>query len=395
MTALTLEEARAEVLKRVTALGDIERVPLAECIGRVLASRILADRDYPPVARSVRDGFAVQSASLPGSLRVIGEAKAGSPFDGGIGTGECVEIMTGAPMPFGADAVIMVEHCTLEDGAMTTDRRVMSGENWNPQGSEAKAGDMVLEAGQRIGFTQLAMLATVGVTEAPVHRRPRVAILATGDEIVDIQEAPTDAQVRNSNSYVLAAQVEQAGGEPAILPVARDNREDTRALVERGLEYDLLLLSGGVSAGKYDLVESVLAEYGAEFYFTRIRVQPGQPLVFGKARDRFFFGLPGNPASTLITFAAVAKAAIEKLGGIVTPGLPLTMANLAGEVRVKPGLTRFLPAQLSGDGASVAVLRWTGSSDVPAIARANCFVVTTPDRDAYLPGEAVRVLVQP
>jgi molybdopterin molybdotransferase len=388
--ALIYSDAVAAVRSRVAALGETERVPLLAAAGRVLAEAVTADRDYPPVARSIRDGYAVRAAELPGAFRVVGEVRAGTSFAGEVGPGECVEIMTGAPMPVGADAVVMVEHGTLVDGVMTTERRQMPGDHWTAAGCDARAGGVVLEAGVRLRFNHVAMLATVGRAEVVVYRRPRVAILATGDEVVDIGANPAVEQVRNSNSYSVAAQVLEAGGVPTVLPVAKDNLADTRRLIAEGLEHDLLLLSGGVSAGKYDLVETVLAEYGAEFFFTRVRMQPGQPLVFGRARGKFFFGLPGNPASTMVTFAAVARLAVTRLGGEADGEGAKWLATLQGELRLKPGLTRFLPGEMRGTG--VFPVRYSGSGDVPALARANVFLVTDPGRDMYLPGEEIEVL---
>ena len=390
MEALTYLQALAAVTQRVTALAETETVPLLDAAGRVLAADVTADRDYPPAPRSIRDGYGVRSADLPGSLQVIGEVRAGTSFAGEILPGQCVEIMTGAPMPLGADAVVMVEHATLADGQMTTTRQPRAGENWTPAGCDAHTGGIVLPRGTRLRFNHIAILATVGQAQVNVYRQPRVAILATGDEVVPIDATPTLEQVRNSNSYSVAAQVRQAGGLPTVLPVAKDNLEDTRRLIAEGLTFDLLLLSGGVSAGKYDLVEIVLAEFGAEFFFTRVKMQPGQPLVFGQAKGKFFFGLPGNPASTMVTFAVVASAAVALLGGQADPTPQLYPAVLQGELRLKPGLTRFLPGSLRGP--SVFPTKYSGSGDVPALAQANVFIVTDPDRDVYLSGEEIQVL---
>jgi molybdopterin molybdotransferase len=226
-----------------------------------------------------------------------------------------------------------------------------------------------------------------------VFRKPHVALLATGDEIVEPAEQPSDFQIRNSNVYSLAAQVARAGGEASILPVAKDESEATRISIERGLEADLLLLSGGVSAGKYDLVEGVLAGLGAEFYFDRVLIQPGQPLVFGRARGKFFFGLPGNPASTMVTFELFGRAALELLGGQSESLLPLTQAPLAADFRHKPGLTRFLPALLSADGL-LSPVPWQGSSDVPALARANAYLVADAYREQWKAGDLIQVLLK-
>jgi molybdopterin molybdotransferase len=227
-----------------------------------------------------------------------------------------------------------------------------------------------------------------------VFRKPQVAILATGDEIVDVNETPLDHQVRNSNAQSLAVQVASAGGCPRILPVARDAYDATRELVEQGLRFDLLLLSGGVSAGKYDIVERVLAELGAEFFFDHVLIQPGQPLVFGRARDKFYFGLPGNPASTMVTFEVFARAAVQMLGGEKEPMLPLLWSRLSQDFRQKTGLMRFLPARVSPDGSEVSPVRWQGSGDVPAQARANAFLVTEPERETWVAGELIRVLMK-
>ncbi len=397
VATLTFEQARACVLSKVSQAlvpPRIEEVSLAEASGRVLADRVAADRDYPPVARSARDGFAVRSQDLPGELKVIGEVRAGESFDGAIEAGQAVEIMTGAPVPSGADAVVMVEHVTRADGCVGVPRTLPPGENISPRASQARQGDVLLEPGRRLGFAEVAVLASSGHARVPVFARPRVALLATGDEIVEVGETPLDYQVRNSNVESLAVQVARSGGCPHILPVARDQYAPTRELIEQGLGSDLLLLSGGVSAGKYDIVERVLADLGAEFFFDRVLIMPGQPLVFGKARGKFFFGLPGNPASTMVTFEIFARAAVELLGGASESALPLVWSKLQREFRQKTGLTRFLPARLEADGSEVTPVPWQGSGDIPALANANAFLVTEPDRESWAAGDWIRVLLK-
>ncbi len=305
MATLTFEQARQCVLENLRAARfqpKAEQVSLSEAAGRVLAEPVAADRDYPALSRSVRDGFAVRAADLPGDLFVIGEVRAGELYVGEVQAGQALEIMTGAPLPRGADSVVMVEHCTVAGDRVNVPRTLAPGENVSPQASQARGGEVLLEAGHRLGFAEIALLATVGAASVSVYARPQVAILATGDEIVEVDETPLDYQIRNSNVESLAVQVKRAGGCPTVLPIARDLYEATRELTEHGLRFDMLLLSGGVSAGKYDIVERVLADLGAEFYFDRVLIMPGQPLVFGKARGEFFFGLPGNPASTMVTF---------------------------------------------------------------------------------------------
>ena len=334
----------------------VEQVSLREADARVLAEPIVADRDYPPVSRSVRDGFAVRAADVPADLYVIGEVRAGEAFSGELQPGQAVEIMTGAPLPWGADSVVMVEHTTLQGDKVHVPRSLQFNENVSLQGSQARKDEVLLEPGRLLGFAEIALLATVGCPRVSVFARPQVAILATGDEVVEVNRTPLDYQVRNSNVEALAVQVARAGGDPEVLAIAPDLFAATRELIEHGLRFDLLLLSGGVSAGKYDLVERVLADLGAEFFFDRVLIMPGQPLVFGQVRERFFFGLPGNPASTMVTFELFARAMVERLAGQRETMLPLLWSKLSCDFHQKTGLTRFLPATLSGDGSQVTPL---------------------------------------
>ena len=383
-----------DTVRTARAAPPAESVALEAAAGRVLAESIAADRDYPALARSVRDGYAVRAIDLPGELEVIGEVRAGESFSGEVGARQAVEIMTGAPVPRGADAVVMLEHVRREGARVIAGQSAASGQFINPQACEARAGEILLHPGKRLDFTDIAMLAAAGKQSVPVYAVPRVAIVATGDEIVPVAETPRDFQIRNSNVYSLAAQVARAGGVPEILPVARDECAHTRDLIERGLCADLLLLSGGVSAGKYDIVELVLEGLGAEFFFDRVLIQPGQPLVFGKARGKFFFGLPGNPSSTMVTFEIFARAALELLGGQEEVALHMPFARLTEEFHHRVGLTRFLPARLSPDGAAVTPIAWRGSSDVPALTRANAFMVVDADRPDWQAGDWIRVLLK-
>jgi molybdopterin molybdotransferase len=397
VATVTFEEGRECVASKVAELRStpgVEEVGLLEAGGRVLADEVRADRDYPTLARSVRDGFAVRAEGLPGEFYILGEVRAGDIFRQEVGPGEAVEIMTGAPVPHGTNCVVMVEHCRVIGDKVIADRTLSVGENINPRASEAVTGELLIQPGRRLGFAEIAMLATVGRHHVPVYRRPQVAIIATGDEVVDVGERPLDYQVRNSNVASLTVQIARTGGIPVVLPTARDVYESTRKLMERGLESDMLLISGGVSAGKYDIVEHVLSDLGAEFYFDRVLIQPGQPLVFGRVQGKFFFGLPGNPASTMVTFELFARCALELLGGQTESALPMLWSRLATDFRAKGGLTRFLPARLSADGGEITPVRWTGSGDVPALARANAFLVTEPGREKWAAGELIRVLLR-
>jgi molybdopterin molybdotransferase len=385
--------------------GQPETTPLLQALGRVLAEPILADRDFPPFPRATRDGYALHAEDVraaPATLRVSGQVKAGSDYQGTLARGEAVEIMTGAAVPDGADAVVMVEYTSRNGDQLEVQRTCVKGENIVPAGSEARAGQEMLPRGSRVGFAQVAVAAAVGRTTIQVYKRPRVAILSTGDEIVDAAQTPGPFQIRNSNSYSLAAQVIAGGGEPEVLPVAPDDEPALHRLVQQGLAADLLLLSGGVSMGKFDLVEKVLASSGAEFFFTGALIQPGRPVVFGQAAPSPgraavpFFGLPGNPISTMVTFDLFAKPVLAALSGAAPARLPTAKARLRKEIKTRTGLTRFLPSMLQGDldDAEVEVVPWQGSGDLMASARANCYVVVPPDRELLPAGELVSVLLR-
>ena len=397
MQALTFLEARETVLRRVRSgrtLPAIEEVPLAEAPGRVLAESATADRDFPALSRSVRDGYAVRAADVPGTLDVAGEVRAGELYSGRLAAGQAIEIMTGAPIPEGADAVVMIEYTIREGNRVVIDRGAEPNQFINPKGCEAAAGAVLLCPGKRLDYSDIALLAAIGRPRIKVFRRPDVAIVATGDEIVEIDDNPLEFQIRNSNAWSLAAQVTRAGGSPKVLEVARDTAEHTRAVIGKGLESDLLLLSGGVSAGKYDVVEQVLAGINAEFYFDRVLIQPGQPLVFGNATGKFLFGLPGNPSSTMVTFEVFARAALQLIAGEETTPLPMTLARLTRDFKHRPGLTRFLPAILSPDGSEITPVKWQGSGDIPSLTRSNAYLVADPECPEYTRGELIRVLMK-
>src|SRR5947209_10687044 len=261
--------------------------------------------------------------------------------------------MSGAPSSSGADAVVMVEYTSRNGNQVEITKGVSAGDNIVPSGSEAKRGERLLSPGTRLDHAAIAVAASVGRTHILVYSKPQIAVLSTGDEIVDIDVPPGPNQIRNSNSYSLAAQIQAAGGEPVLLPIAPDEPARLRELIADGFEADLLLLTGGVSMGKYDLVEPVLAEFQAEFFFTGALIQPGRPIVFGRAhaenKEEYFFGLPGNPVSTMVTFELFVRPILEALAGMPPRKLVFLHAKLKSEVKTKIGLKRFLPAILSGE----------------------------------------------
>jgi molybdopterin molybdotransferase len=417
---LTFEEARRVVEQHASQVtpNKTETVDLLHSAGRVLAEPLFADRDIPPFPRSTRDGFAVRSSDLtklPAKLKVVGEIKAGllpGQVMPALNRGETFSIMTGAPVPQGANAVVMVEYTSQQGGLVEITKGVAPAENIVAQGAEAKGGDLLVDTGALLNEAAIALAASVGKSKLRVFVRPRVAILTTGDEIVAIDAEPGPTQIRNSNTYSLAVQVQKAGGHPVLLPVAPDEPRRLRQLIEEGLQSDLLIMTGGVSMGRYDLVEQVLAKLQAEFFFTGAKIQPGRPVVFGRCKcgagaparagasvqpqvsHTYFFGLPGNPVSTMVTFALFARPILEALAGMSPRPLTFLHARLKSEIRVKTGLTRFLPAILSGEyqASNLELVSWQGSGDIAALARSNCYIVVPPERDHIPAGEWIAVM---
>jgi molybdopterin molybdotransferase len=443
---LSFEDAHA-VLREYCGLilkaGDrpSEEILLMQAVGRVLAEPVKADRDFPPFPRATRDGFAVRADDLAGGkmlLRVVGQVRAGDSYDLPLASGEAVEIMTGAAVPAGADAVVMVEYTERSsqevnhegsqreesenrqdiagddqilniagdakpsppekwtEDLVEIQRTVTTGENIVPAGAEAQAGQELLPRGVRLGSAQIALAAAAGKASIKVYRKPKVAILSTGDELVEVAEKPGPSQIRNSNSYSLAALVAECGGEPVQLPIAPDEESKLTELIQEGLKADMLLLSGGVSMGKFDLVEQALKTMGAKFFFTGALIQPGKPVVFGEVGSVPFFGLPGNPVSVMVTFELFARQMVEALSGAEPERLKSAKAKLRKEFKTKTGLTRFLPARLEGglDDPEIEVVPWQGSGDMLAAAQANCYLVVPPDREKLAKGEMVTVVMQ-
>jgi molybdopterin molybdotransferase len=396
---LTFPDARQLIITQTKAhAGSRPTTTLAttDALGHILAQEIRSDREYPPFNRSTRDGYAVASKeATPGAtLRCVGEIKAGDTVTQPLTAGACMQIMTGAAVPPGADAVVMIEFTHRNNDAVTFDRATQPGQNIVPRGSEAHTGDAALSPGIRLGFAELAVAAHVGAATLCCYKKPRVAILSTGNEVVPITETPGPFHIRNSNTVSLAAQIRLAGSESVPLGNALDRVDDLSAKIEHGLREDVLVLSGGVSMGKYDLVESVLKGMGAEFFFDAIAIRPGKPAVFGRCRNTLVFGLPGNPVSTMVTFQLFVIPALDILSGSAPRPLPFLEATLAEPVNENPNLTHFLPARLDWHSSSPSVrpIRWQGSGDIAALTQANCFLVVAPEHAQVSTGEKVSVL---
>lgn len=399
---LSYQEALLSVKEKIASVPlqlGIETAPLDRARDRVLAEDVTADRDYPPFHRSARDGYAVRSGELgsaPVTLECVGEIPAGTQFQGRISAGQCAAIMTGAPLPEGADAVVMVEQTSAQASRIEVRQTVQPFDNVVRKGSEAAAGTLVLPRRSRLGAGQIGLLAANGVTEAAVFRKPRVAILATGNELVPAAANPQSFQIRDSNAAALAAQLVENGAEAWQAGIAGDREEDLRALILPGLRADLLLISGGVSVGKYDLVENVLEQLGAQFHFRGAAIRPGMPVVFGQVQDVFFFGLPGNPMSTFVTFELFVRPALRALAGGLFEEPVFLRARLAKTRTGKAGLTVFSPALVRMIGRE-AMVHWVpsrGSGDLVSLAAANCFIVQRPDQTALAEGDWVDVLLK-
>jgi molybdopterin molybdotransferase len=388
-----------------------ELVDLANASGRILATPIAADEDQPPFARSTRDGYACRAAeaSVHIALTIAGTTHAGEAPAGPLPERDAWEIMTGAPVPSGADCVVMLEHVEISANTirLIAPRTIDPGDNIVAKGAQARRGDEQLPAGTKLAPAQIALAASCGYAHLDVYVRPRVAILTTGDELVPVDATPGPGKIRNSNAPMLAALVASAGAEPILLPTAADTAEALDSALAQALQADILLISGGVSAGKFDLVEPALARLGAQFHFTGVRIQPGKPLVFGQiprtvgsSTAQVFFGLPGNPISSAATFHLFAAPILAALAGSREIHPRFVLANLSRDTdrKTKPGLTRFLPAFCTFNSSvselpQVALVPWQGSGDLTAFARSNCFLVIPEDAGFLTAGTTVRILL--
>ncbi|MFP5263006.1 MAG: gephyrin-like molybdotransferase Glp [Blastocatellia bacterium] len=395
---ITVDEALNTVLGQVETLG-VETVSIEQAHGRILAEDVRADIDLPPFDRARMDGYAVRSADVttaPVSLNLIGEIAAGSKFVGKLNPGEAVKIFTGAPIPDGADAVQKVEVTRGVGHTVEISEPVRPGQFITPRASEVAAGQLVAERGREIGPAVMAVLASFGYAQVQVGRRPRVAIISTGSELVKVSAKPHGAQIRNSNSYTIASYAERAGAVVDLMGTVEDTPEATlNALADAAEGRDMVITSGGVSVGDYDLVKGALAEMGAEVYFDRVIIRPGKPTVFARLGQTYFFGLPGNPVSTSVTFNVFARPAIRKMQGDRKPLLPTVRAALARSLKDASSRRSYLPARLTiEDGRALAEpLKWGGSSDLVAFMRSDALIVVREESHDLAEGELVEVVL--
>ncbi|HZZ78890.1 MAG TPA: gephyrin-like molybdotransferase Glp [Gemmataceae bacterium] len=405
---LTVAQALEMVLQNVRPLPAATATLGPDALGLVLAEDIASDLDLPPFDKAMMDGFALRASDLRDGrteLTIIEEIPAGKTPTRTVAAGQASRIMTGAPMPGGADAVVMIERCEIAGQSVRVNEpRPASGMNVLPRGREMRVGETVLRAGTRIRPQELGLLAAVGRTSAKVQPRPSVAILPTGDELVDPSQQPGPGQIRNSNGPMLVGQAARAGATPRFLGIARDEIGHLRSLIAKGLRSDVLLLSGGVSAGKLDLVPGVLAELGVKPLFHKISMKPGKPLLFGvcsphppplsqEERGALVFGLPGNPVASLVCFEVFVRSALRVMRGL-PPGPSQVSATLTKDLPYRTDRTLYYPVRLSHSdaGFSAEPLAWFGSPDLRGTMSANAFAVLPEGECTVRPGERIAVL---
>lgn len=412
---ISVDEARQIVINKFRTRRvrlPTELVKLVDALGRVLAQDLCADADQPPFDRAIKDGYAVCSVdlqSVPLELNVVGESKAGDARLPKISLGEAAQIMTGAAIPEGADAVVMVEDTEPVEAApvnprsdsfdskrIRVKRGVKAGVNISLRGSEAQSGDVLVPRGRRVRVHEISLAASTGASELKVFKKPRVGIIATGDELVPIESMPGPNRIRNSNSFSLLAMVQEAQANPVLWGIAKDQFDDLKRKIGEGLNAsDCLLLTGGVSAGKYDFVEPVLKELGVEFYFDSVAIRPGKPAVFGARGNQFVFALPGNPVSAVVTFQLFVQPLLMLLSG-EEPAPPLIVrARLENSFKQPVGRRGFLPAyfEIRHGDLFVRTIRWHGSSDLVGLSRSNCFLIAPEMQAEFTEGSTVELLL--
>lgn len=396
---ISVESALETILKEIRPLG-LESTDITSALGRVLGEDITARSSNPPWDNSAMDGYALRAADAKGAsnenpvkLSVLYDLPAGSVGQAPVGPGQAVRIMTGAPVPEGADAVVMVEKTESGDGFVLIKAEPKNGENIRRSGEDFKAGDVVIRKGSVIRPAEVSMLATVGVPFVLVHRRPRVAVVSTGDELCDINEAPPAGKISNSNGYALASLVASAGGVPIQLGIARDNKESLRVKLTQALSADCIISSGGVSVGDYDFVKDVLKDMGSSMIFWKVAMKPGKPLAFGVIGGKPAFGLPGNPISSMVAFEQFVRPSLMKMAGKTSLYRQTFKATLTKDIKIKPGRMNFVRAELklTEDGLTATPLEGQGSGMIMTMVRANSFVVVPQDSTGFKQGETVRV----
>lgn len=398
---LTVDGAQTKILSYIRPLG-FEKVSILDALGRVIAEDMVAPRDLPPYDNSGMDGYAVRhedvqnaSEKHPVRLEVIEDLRAGFISEKTVLKGQAIRIMTGAPIPQGANEVVPVEDTKRGDGSVLILRPGSPGAYIREAGEDVKRGDRVMTQGDVIRPSEIGMLASMGKSFVPVYQRPSVAILCTGEELVDVGEALEGAKIVSSNSYTLAAQVRECGAIPIQLGIARDEKEEIRTKILQGLRSDVFISSAGVSVGDYDFVREVLGELGVEMIFWRVAMKPGKPVAFWMYDGKPAFSLPGNPVSSMVTFEQFVRPALLKMMGRRQLFRPVIEAALREEIRKEPGKKHFIRAVVSygKEGYSVTTTGPQGSGILRSMVRANGLIVLPEDYEMVKAGMKVKVQV--
>ncbi len=398
---IPVKEALEIILKEISPLGD-ETVDILNAMGRVAGEDVFAKRPNPPWDNSAMDGYAVRAEDVtaagpdnPVTLKVIYDLPAGAVPKEAVGKGETVRIMTGAPVPQGTTAVVMVENTRIpSDGSVNILQKARPGENIRKSGEDFMAGDLVIKRGSLIRPAEVCMLATTGAPEINVHRRPSVAVISTGDELVDIGETPGPGKITNSNGYSICSLVAEAGAKFIQLGIARDTKEALREKLEAGADADCIITTGGVSVGDYDFVKDVLKAMGSEMRFWKVALKPGKPLAFGVIKGKPAFGLPGNPVSSMVAFEQFVRPSLLKMAGRSAIFRAAVIARLTKDIKIKPGRMNFIRAELvmetTKEGYAATPLEGQGSGVISTMVRANSFVIIPEASSGFKAGDAVK-----
>jgi len=397
---IDVDRAKEIILNEISPLKKKERLNFFSCLNRISAQDVKAKENIPPFNNSAMDGFAVRANDLIGAsrkspkiLEVIEDLPAGYVAKKSIKAGQAIRIMTGAPMPKGADAVVMVEETRSRNDTVEIYKEIKVGENVRYAGEDVKKGKVVIKKGSLLKSGHIGMLASLGASKVKVFKRPKVAILATGDELVNVDERLGPGKIRNSNAYSLYSQVVKTGAIPILLGIARDKKADLKTKIKKGLSADMLLISGGISVGKYDYVKDVLKGLGLEMKFWRVAMRPGKPLAFGVIKRTPVFGLPGNPVSSMVSFEVFVKPAIFKMLGRKTDGAKEVKAAIKEEIIKKKGLRYFLRAKTAWQNEAY-VTKTTGpqgSGQLKSMAIANSLIILPEKEERMEKGRMVTV----
>lgn len=403
MNGLTpLKEAQRVVLDAAAPLG-CQKVGLLDALGRVLGEDIVAPRDNPPWNNSAMDGFAVRwddikkdhAIAKPAELDVVEDVPAGQVATKTVGPGQAIRIMTGAPIPDGADTVVRVEFTEPSDAVVRIVQPESQGANVRPKGEDVKEGECIMSTGTPLRPAEIGMLAILAKSFVVVHQRPRVAVLSTGDELADLDEKFDENKIVNSNSYGIAAAVREAGGIPLLLGIAKDTPPSLKEKISHGLGCDVLVLSGGVSMGDYDFTKAVFAELGADVHFWKLAIRPGQPVAFGTIQGTLAFGLPGNPVSSMVTFEQLVRLAVMKMGGYRHVARPVVQAAFQEKFSKRPDRRHFLRGILERrhGGLTVRTTGPQGSGILTSMVKANGLIDIPEEVETINPGDIVQVQV--